>query len=131
MIHIDHISIHCVDLYEASDRLRKESGLGFYDGGWFPANGSANKIFPIGGPNYIEVGSVTNPGKQHTGTPMADYMTKAMVKMFSMASVLVSTAWKNLRNSPNVTRASSPILISVLAPAPVECSFSPIDFPCS
>jgi len=79
MIHIDHISIHCVDLYEASDRLRKETGLGFYDGGWFPSSGGANKIFPIGGPNYIEVGSVTNVTKQHPGTHMYDYMAKAMV----------------------------------------------------
>lgn len=78
MIHIDHISIHAVDLYEACDRLRKETGLGFYDGGWFPENGSANKIFPIGGQNYIEVGSVTNPAKEHAGSPMVDYMKKAM-----------------------------------------------------
>jgi hypothetical protein len=78
MIHIDHIAITAVDLYEASDRLRRESRLGFYDGGWFPSGGSANKIFPIGGPNYIEVGSTTNPAKRKPGNPMADYMNKAL-----------------------------------------------------
>ena len=78
MIHIDHIAITSVDLYEASDRLRRESGLGFYDGGWFPSGGSANKIFPIGSQNYIEVGSTTNPTKRKGSSPMASYMDKAL-----------------------------------------------------
>ena len=76
MIHIDHIAIGCTDLYEASDRLRKETGLGFYDGGWFPPIGVANKIFPIGGQNYIEIESVVNPSKMKPGNSMTDYFIK-------------------------------------------------------
>jgi len=78
MIHIDHIAIGCADLYEASDRMRKETGLGFYDGGWFPAFGIANKIFPLGGQTYIEIESIVNPGKIKPGANAAtDYFLKA------------------------------------------------------
>jgi Glyoxalase-like domain len=77
MIHVDHIAIGCVDLYEAADRLRKETNLGFYDGGWFPSAGIANKIFPLGGQTYIEVESVVNPKKVQPGTVMSDYFLKA------------------------------------------------------
>ena len=63
MIHIDHIAIGCTDLYEASDRMRKETGLGFYDGGWFPPAGIANKIFPLGGQTYMEIESVVNSSR--------------------------------------------------------------------
>ncbi|HWB31636.1 MAG TPA: VOC family protein [Acidobacteriaceae bacterium] len=77
MIHIDHIAMGCVDLYEASDRLRRETGLGFYDGGWFLAFGIANKIFPLGGQTYIEIESIVNPHKVKPGTPPMDYFLKA------------------------------------------------------
>lgn len=77
MIHIDHIAIGCADLYEASDRMRRETGLGFYDGGWFPAFGIANKIFPLGGQTYIEIESVVNPSKLKPGNPITDYFLKA------------------------------------------------------
>jgi len=77
MIHIDHIAIACTDLYEASDRMRKETGLGFYDGGWFPPAGIANKIFPLGGQTYMEIESIVNPSKMKAGTPMSDYFIKA------------------------------------------------------
>jgi hypothetical protein len=77
MIHIDHIAIGCTDLYEASDRMRKETGLGFYDGGWFPPIGMANKIFPLGGQTYMEIESVTNPAKMAAlKSPIADYLHK-------------------------------------------------------
>jgi len=77
MIHIDHIAIGCTDLYEASDRMRRQTGLGFYDGGWFPPAGIANKIFPLGGQTYMEIESVVNPSKMKPGTPIADYFIKA------------------------------------------------------
>jgi hypothetical protein len=77
MVHIDHLAMACTDLYEASDRLRKETGLGFYDGGWFPAFGIANKIFPLGGQNYLEIESVVNPSKIKAGNPITDYFLKA------------------------------------------------------
>jgi hypothetical protein len=55
MIHIDHFSISAANIFQASNDLRKETGLGFYDGGYFPG-GNANKIFPLGGQTYLEVG---------------------------------------------------------------------------
>ena len=77
MIHIDHIAVGTADLYECSDRIRKETGLGFYDGGWFPAFGIANKIFPLGGHTYMEIESIVNPSKIHPGNPIFDYFLKA------------------------------------------------------
>jgi len=35
MIHVDHFGIGREGLYEASDSLRRETGLGIHDGGWF------------------------------------------------------------------------------------------------
>ena len=55
MIHIDHFSISAANIFQAANDLRKETGLGFYDGGYFPG-GNANKIFPLGGQTYLEVG---------------------------------------------------------------------------
>jgi hypothetical protein len=55
MIHIDHISISAANIYEASHRLREETGIGFYDAGFFPG-GNANRVFPLGGSTYLEVG---------------------------------------------------------------------------
>jgi hypothetical protein len=77
MIHIDHIAIGSANLYEASHRLREETGLGFYDGGWFKM-GIANKIFPLGEGAYIEVESVVDPGKFKPGTPVTDFFYKEM-----------------------------------------------------
>jgi hypothetical protein len=54
MIRIDHFSLAIQNVYEASDRLRKETGLGFYDGG-YSASGTASRIFPLGGPCYIQL----------------------------------------------------------------------------
>jgi hypothetical protein len=58
MIEIDHICIAVQNVYEGSQRLRDETGLGHYEGGWFPAFGLANRIFPLGKDTYIEVESV-------------------------------------------------------------------------
>lgn len=59
MIHIDHISLAARNLYEASDRLRAETGLGFYDGGW-TESGLASKIFPLGGAAYLQVEGIVD-----------------------------------------------------------------------
>jgi hypothetical protein len=78
MIHIDHIAVGCEDLYATSDRIRRETRLGFYDGGWFPAFGIANKIFPLGGQVYMEIESIVNPRKlPPPGNPIFDYFRKA------------------------------------------------------
>jgi hypothetical protein len=78
MIHIDHIAIGCTDLYEASDRMRRETGLGFYDGGWFPPIGIANKIFPLGGQTYMEIESIVNAKKINPNAPGNNFFAKAM-----------------------------------------------------
>ncbi len=43
-MHLDHISISTTNLYYGAHRLRLETGLSFYDGGFF-AGGNANRIF--------------------------------------------------------------------------------------
>ena len=59
MIHIDHISIAARNLYEASYRLRSETGLGFYDGGW-TESGLATKIFPLRAGAYLQVEGIVD-----------------------------------------------------------------------
>jgi hypothetical protein len=55
MTHIDHFSISAANIFQASNDLREQTGLGFYDGGYF-AGGNANKIFPLGEQTYLEIG---------------------------------------------------------------------------
>jgi Glyoxalase-like domain len=59
VIHIDHISIAARNLYEAAFRLRAETGLGFYDGGW-TESGLASKIFPLGGDAYLQIEGIVD-----------------------------------------------------------------------
>jgi hypothetical protein len=59
VIHIDHVSIAARNLYEAAYRLREETGLGFYDGGW-TESGLASKIFPLGGGAYLQVEGIVD-----------------------------------------------------------------------
>jgi hypothetical protein len=58
MIQIDHICIGVKNVYEGSQRLRDETGLGNYEGGWFRELGLANRIVPLGDDTYIEVEGV-------------------------------------------------------------------------
>ncbi|MBL1119617.1 VOC family protein [Streptomyces sp. 110] len=58
MLTIDHISLGTQNLYEGTERLCRETGLGQYEGGWFPGLGIANRIVPLGPDQYIEVESV-------------------------------------------------------------------------
>ena len=59
MIHIDHVSIAARNLYESAFRLRAETGLGFYDGGW-TESGLANKIFPLGSNSYLQIEGIVD-----------------------------------------------------------------------
>ena len=68
---IDHISLGVQNLYEGVDRLRRETGLGNYDGGWFPDTGVANKYVPLGGGTYVEVESVVDTFAVGRGYPLA------------------------------------------------------------
>jgi hypothetical protein len=61
-MHLDHISISTTNLYYGAHRLRLETGLSFYDGGFF-AGGNANRIFPLGGQTYLEIGGVVEAAK--------------------------------------------------------------------
>jgi Glyoxalase-like domain len=63
MIEIDHICLGVQNVYEGAHRLRDETGLGNYDGGWFPMSGLANRIVPLGDHTYIEVEAVVDAHK--------------------------------------------------------------------
>jgi Glyoxalase-like domain len=55
---LDHFSLGVRNLYEGCHRLREETGLDNYDGGWFRGVGIANRIVPLPGDAYIEVEAV-------------------------------------------------------------------------
>lgn len=71
MITIDHICLGVQNVYEGAQRLRDETGLGHYEGGWFPDYGLANRIVPLGGDVYIEVEGVIDAYKLREGNPVA------------------------------------------------------------
>jgi Glyoxalase-like domain len=60
MIEIDHICLGVQNVYEGAQRLRDQTGLGNYEGGWFPTMGLANRIVPLGDDTYIEVEGVVD-----------------------------------------------------------------------
>jgi hypothetical protein len=87
MIHIDHICIASQNLYESTFRISQETGLGNYDGGFFPGVGAANKIIPLGGDSYIEVESIVNPyalthlpSQEGVVSRMVDWFYKSVAK---------------------------------------------------
>jgi hypothetical protein len=55
MVEIDHVCLGSKNIFEAAHRYSQETGLGYYDGGWFPNFGLANRIVPCGGDVYIEI----------------------------------------------------------------------------
>jgi hypothetical protein len=71
MIQIDHICIGVKNVYEGSQRLRDETGLGNYEGGWFRELGLANRIVPLGDDTYIEVEGVIDIFKIEEGNQTA------------------------------------------------------------
>jgi len=52
-IHINHFALGARNIYEASERLFKETGLGFWTGEWVQSTGC--HMFPLGGDVFIEV----------------------------------------------------------------------------
>jgi hypothetical protein len=58
MPRIDHVSIGARNIYEGAARLRDETGLDTYDGGWFPAMGIGQRQVPLGNDSFIEIESV-------------------------------------------------------------------------
>lgn len=60
MLHHDHISLVVQDVFEAANKLRDETGIGYYDGGW-NSGGMGNRIFPLGNGVYIQMSGIVNP----------------------------------------------------------------------
>jgi len=71
MMHIDHVCIACQNLYEAAARLRRETNLDSYDGGWGPI-GNALRVVPLGNHQYLEVESIIDHRRAPT-SPMAQH----------------------------------------------------------
>jgi hypothetical protein len=78
MIEIDHICLAVQNVYEGSHRLYQETGIGHYEGGWFPDFGLANRIFPFGGDTYIEVEGVIDAHALQRGNASAKYFHDAV-----------------------------------------------------
>lgn len=77
MISIDHVCLGTRNVFEGSHRLNEETGLGNYEGGWFPKLGLANRIFPTGGDTYIEVESVIDVFEYEKGNEVARFFHDA------------------------------------------------------
>jgi len=58
MLKIDHVMLVCRNLYLTSEQLREESGLNFYEGGYFKGLGLAIKVVPLGNQQFLEIESV-------------------------------------------------------------------------
>jgi hypothetical protein len=58
MLRIDHFCVGVRHLYEGASRLRAQTGLDPYDGGWFHDIGLAQRTVPLGNDCYMEIESV-------------------------------------------------------------------------
>lgn len=79
MIHIDHVCLGVQNVYEGALRLTQETGLGNYEGGWFPRLGLANRIVPSGSDTYIEVESVVDTFELENGNEVSRFFHDACV----------------------------------------------------
>jgi len=71
MIHFDHVCLAAQNVYEATFRLSKETGIGNYDGGFFPLYGLGHKVVPLASDIFIEVESVVDHMALRNGNPVA------------------------------------------------------------
>lgn len=55
MLHLDHYDMISQNFYETTFQISQETGLGNYDGGWFPRMGVGTKMIPLGGDQFLEV----------------------------------------------------------------------------
>jgi len=91
-MYLDHYQLSTRNIYETAQKLREETGLGFYDGGYFPDSGIANKIFPLGGTTYLEVEGVVDAGQIRTGpTAKAFHERTEGGECFSLIAMRVDT----------------------------------------
>ncbi|WP_144113895.1 VOC family protein [Paraburkholderia sp. BCC1886] len=73
MIHFDHICLAAQNVYEATFRLSRETGLGNYDGGFFPLYGIGHKVVPLAPDIYIEVEGIVDHRVLARGQPLATF----------------------------------------------------------
>jgi len=55
MLQLDHFALFSYNIYKSTFKLSKETGLGNYDGGFFPNFGAALKIVPLGPDVFLEI----------------------------------------------------------------------------
>jgi hypothetical protein len=55
LLNIDHIAIYAQNHYECTYKMSNETGLGNYDGGFFPTFGLGTKIIPLGPDLFAEI----------------------------------------------------------------------------
>ena len=75
MFHLDHLCLGVRDLEGGVSRVREETGLAHYDGG-FLAGSIASTIFPLGDDVYLEVESATGPATD--GDPAAAWWNRVV-----------------------------------------------------
>jgi hypothetical protein len=91
-MHFEHYQLSTRNIYQTAQKLREETGLGFYDGGYFTSGGIANKIFPLGECTYLEVEGVVDAGAVATDPgAKAFYDRSADGESFSLLSMRVDT----------------------------------------
>jgi hypothetical protein len=76
MIHFDHVCLVAPNVYESTFRLSQETGLGNYDGGFFPLYGIGHRVVPLAPDIYIEVESVIDRRPLSQGQPLAAFMDR-------------------------------------------------------
>ena len=76
MIHFDHVCMAAPNVYESTFRLSKETGLGNYDGGYFPLYGIGHRVVPLAPDIYIEVESVIDRRPLAHGEPLTAFMER-------------------------------------------------------
>ena len=87
MLHLDHYGIFSQNFYEATFQISQETGLGNYDGGWFPRFGFGVKVIPLGDDQFLEVeGFVdTEKFKQLASAPPFDKLVARRQAFFIWA----------------------------------------------
>jgi hypothetical protein len=76
MIHFDHVCMAAPNVYESTYRLSQETGLGNYDGGFFPLYGIGHRVVPLAPDIYIEVESLIDRRPLAQGQPLAAFMDR-------------------------------------------------------
>lgn len=73
MISFDHVCLAAQNVYEATFRLSRVTGIGNYDGGWFPLFGLGHKVVSLADDIYIEVEGIVDHMVLKSGHPHAKF----------------------------------------------------------